>query len=105
MVFLETLIFTRQVTELIDDDNYREMQQFLVRNPGRGKIIQGSGGIRKIEWTLAGRGKKGGMRVIYYWQVAASRILMLFLYPKNVQDDLTKEQLKRLKDIVEQEFM
>lgn len=104
MVFFETPIFTRRLTELLNDDEYKEMQQFLVRNPGRGKIIQGSGGIRKLKWLLEGRGKKGGMRVIYYWQVSQNQIFMLFIYPKNVQDDLTKEQLKRLKDIVEQEF-
>jgi len=102
MIFFETPIFTRQLAERLNDDEYQHLQQFLVRNPERGKVIPGSGGIRKLEWALEGRGKKGGMRVIYYWQ--KEQIFMLFLYPKNVQDDLTPEQLKKLKYIVEQEF-
>jgi hypothetical protein len=67
-------------------------------------IISQSGGLRKIRWSRAGRGKRGGVRAIYYWIVAKDQILMLFLYSKNEKDDLTSTQLKVLREIVEKEF-
>ena len=81
----------------MDDDEYSEMQMFLVRRPDAGSIIKGSGGIRKLRWAGSGRGKRGGLRVIYSWWVAAERISLLLVYPKNEQDDLTADQLKKLK--------
>jgi len=62
---------------------------------------QGSGGLRKVRWKLEGRGKSGGIRVIYYWVTAVGHIYMLLAYPKSEQDNLTPEQLKALKTIVE----
>lgn len=67
-------------------------------------IIPHSGGLRKVRWSMSGRGKRGGVRVIYYWVVAEDQILMLFMYPKNEKDDLTPAQLKVLREIVEKEF-
>jgi len=81
----------------MDDEEYAEMQMFLVHRPDAGSITRGSGGIRKLRWAGSGRGKRGGLRVIYYWWVAADRISLLLVYPKNVQDDLTVDQLKQLK--------
>jgi hypothetical protein len=60
--------------------------------------------LRKVRWNLPGRGKRGGVRVIYYWAVSRDQLLMLFMYPKNVRDDLTSAQLKILKQIVEREY-
>ncbi|MDP8207092.1 MAG: hypothetical protein P9L92_10550 [Candidatus Electryonea clarkiae] len=80
------------------------MQNELIVNPEKGNIIRGSGGLRKIRWSFSGRGKRGGVRVIYYWIPSQNMLLMLFIYPKNVQDDLTPEQLKILKSVVEQEL-
>lgn len=65
--------------------------------PQSGKVIQGTGGIRKLRWAGSGRGKRGGLRVVYYWWVAKDRISMLTVYPKNERDDLTAEQLRQLK--------
>lgn len=104
MIFRETSFFTKLLTSLFSDEEYQQMQAFLLRNPGQGKVIQGSGGIRKMEWRLGTHGKKGGIRVIYYWQVSAEQIYLLYLYPKNVQEDLTKEQLRNLRKLVELEF-
>jgi hypothetical protein len=73
-------------------------------HPDAGKIISGSGGLRKIRWSISGHGKRGGIRVIYYWFASLDRILMLFVYSKNEQDDLTPKQLKMLKKIVEEEY-
>lgn len=97
MVFVETPIFNRRVQEYMDDDEYAKMQAFLVGRPDAGRLIKGSGGIRKLRWAGSGRGKRGGLRVIYYWWVAQERISMLLVYPKSEQDDLTANQLKRLR--------
>ena len=67
-------------------------------------MIPGGGGLRKIRWSVAGRGKRGGVRVIYHWAVVHDKILMLFMYAKNEQDDLTAEQLKVLRRIIEEEY-
>ena len=81
----------------MNDDEYAAMQTFLVHRPDAGNVIKGSGGIRKLRWAGSGRGKRGGLRVIYYWWVAKDRISLLLVYPKNVQDDLTADQLKTLR--------
>ncbi|HAS54203.1 MAG: hypothetical protein A2X56_03485 [Nitrospirae bacterium GWC2_57_13] len=104
MVIIETPIFTRRIQAVLADDEYRLLQDQLVQQPDAGKIIPGSGGLRKLRWSADGRGKRGGIRVIYYWFVSPEVILMLFAYPKNERDDLTTDQLKQLKKIVEGEF-
>ena len=73
-------------------------------NPERGDLIRGSGGLRKIRWAGSGRGKRGGLRVIYYWHVPGSTILFLLAYPKNEKEDLTPAQLKVLKSIIQTEY-
>lgn len=97
VVFIETPVFTRRVHEYLDDEAYGHLQAFLAQQPGAGKIIRQSGGIRKLRWPGSGRGKRGGLRVIYYWWVAKDRISMLMIYPKSERDDLTADQLKQLK--------
>jgi hypothetical protein len=98
VVFVETPIFTRRVQQYMDDEEYGEMQAFLTLRPAAGNVIKGTGGMRKLRWAGSGRGKRGGLRVIYYWWVAKDRISMLLAYPKNEQDDLTANQLKQLKN-------
>jgi hypothetical protein len=104
VIFLETPVFTRQIRELVEDDQYRELQSVLVARPDAGDLIPRSGGLRKIRVAVSGRGKRGGARVIYYWVVAKDQIYMLLAYAKNVQDDLTEEQLKTLRALIRQEF-
>jgi len=104
MVIIETSVFTRQVHELLEDDDYRKLQTALVNRPNTGSVIRGSGGLRKVRWALPGRGKRGGVRVIYYWAVEQEQLLMLFIYPKNERDDLTPAQLRILRRIVEEEY-
>lgn len=98
VVFVETPIFARRVQQYLDDDEYAELQANLAARPDAGSIIKGSGGIRKLRWAGSGRGKRGGLRVIYYWWVATDRISMLLIYPKNEMDDLTANQLKQLRN-------
>ena len=104
MLVVETPVFTRRVLKLLTDDDYRLLQHELVARPDVGKIIRGSGGLRKVRWAATGRGKRGGVRVIYYWAVDREIILMLLIYGKNERDDLTAEQLRVLKGLVEEEF-
>ena len=66
-----------------------------------GAVIQGTGGLRKVRWKLEGRGKSGGVRVIYYWMTKDEQIYMLYVYLKSEQEELTSEQKKALKTIVE----
>ncbi len=89
MVIIETPIFTKQLLSTLSDDEYRLFQANLLERPDAGKIIPGGGGLRKVRWALARRGKSGGVRVIYYWFTALETILLLFMYPKNVQDNPT----------------
>ena len=103
MIIVETHIFTRQVLLLLSDEEYRLLQSVLANRPEVGVVIPSSGGLRKMRWGMTGRGKRGGVRVIYYWAVKQERILMLLIYPKNEKDDLTQAQLKILRKIVEEE--
>jgi mRNA-degrading endonuclease RelE of RelBE toxin-antitoxin system len=104
LTFKETLLFTRQAADLLSDEELNAMQWSLMANPESGDLIRGSGGLRKLRWAGSGRGKRGGLRVIYYWHVAGDVILLLLAYPKNELDDLTPAQLKILKSIIETEF-
>jgi hypothetical protein len=73
-------------------------------NPTLGALIPRSGGLRKIRWQLPGKGKRGGVRVIYYWCSPEVQIYMLLAYGKSDQEDITPKQLKLLKMLVEREF-
>lgn len=105
MVIIETSVFTRQIQQLMTDDQYHRLQTVLLIRPDLGAIVPGSGGLRKLRWAASGRGKRGGARLIYYWAVRQEQILLLFIYPKNVQDDLTPGQLRALRMIVETEYL
>ena len=102
MVFEETPTFTKRVTALLDDDSYAGLQHHLILHPDAGDLVRGSGGFRKIRWGASGRGKRGGVRVIYYWWTADDLISMVLIYAKNEQDDLTPDQLKMLKRLLNQ---
>lgn len=97
-------MFTRAVTRLLSDESYRKFQTALLADSEVGDRIQGSGGLRKVRWGGEGRGKRGGVRVIYMWIEKRELLLMLLMYSKNEQGDLTPEQLRVLKKVVEQEF-
>lgn len=104
MEIVETPTFTKQVTANLDDNEYSKIQNALLLNPSLGPVIPKSNGIRKLRWTYQGRGKRGGCRIIYYWIINEHVIYMLFMYPKNVLDDLSDSQLKTLRELVEREL-
>ena len=74
MEFIETSIFTKLIYTYLSDDEYLGLQVFLLKYPEAGKIVPGSGGVRKLRWDMAGRGKRGGLRVIYYFKKQESEI-------------------------------
>lgn len=100
MELIETPIFPRQITEQLEDDDYRMLQFHLLQHPDAGVIVPGSGGLRKLRWRLPGRGKRGGARIIYYWKSVEARLYLLFLFPKNVRSDLTRAQLRALRKLI-----
>ncbi len=104
MRIIETSVFTKRVKILLRDEDYRLLQNEIIQNPEKGKVIKGSWGLRKIRWSISGKGKSGGVRIVYYWVSAKEIILMLLIYSKNEQDDLSNERLKLLKSLVEKEF-
>jgi len=104
VVIVETRAFTARIRELLSDDEYRLLQNDLVARPDLGSVMRGTGGLRKVRWRGSGRGKRGGIRVIYYWHVVSDRLLMLLAYPKNERDDLTADQRAALRKVVESEY-
>jgi len=104
MVIRETTVFTKQVKQLLDAESYRLLQLRLVADPEAGALIPGTGGLRKIRWQGSGKGKRGGIRAIYYWAGQVEVILMLLAYPKNERGDLTPDQKRILAALVREEF-
>lgn len=101
MVFIETPTFTKRILQFMDDERYSALQVHLANHPDAGQLIPGSGGLRKLRWAGGGHGKRGGLRLIYYWWVPQDRISMLLVYPKNEQDDLSADQVKQLRRALE----
>ena len=101
MIFIETSVFTSHIKELLDDENYRQLQNALLLNPELGDLIKGSGGLRKVRWKTKNSGKRGGIRAIYYYFANKEQIIFLFAYSKTEADDLTPAQLKALSKILE----
>lgn len=89
--------------DYLSDDEYAAMQQFLVVNPEAGDVIPGSGGVRKPRWGVAGRGKRGGLRVIYFLRLRKGEVWMLTLYAKNVADNIPAKVLKKIKEEIDAE--
>lgn len=101
MIFVETAVFTKRVKELLADAEYDVLLKDLLRNPSKGVLIEGTGGIRKIRVASGGRGTRGGARAIYYHFVSASKIVMLIIYAKSEKHDLTSDERKALKTIID----
>lgn len=99
--FIETKLFTRLVDDYLSDDEYRELQETLIADPASGDVVPGSGGVRKLRWRAAGRGKRGGFRIIYFARVAKGVIWMLTIYPKNVAENIPAHVLREIRKEVE----
>ena len=97
MEIAETTFFTREITRILSDDEYKELQSFLVEHPKSGAVIKGSGGLRKIRWSVKNSGKSGGIRNIYYYHEENSLILMIYVYEKSKTSDLSPKQIEMLR--------
>ena len=100
---IKTPYYFEQINELLGDLEQWSFEEYLAANPRAGDVIPKSGGLRKLRWTAESRskGKRGGIRVIYYWQDSKGAIYLLTAYAKNKQEDLSAKQLKALRDFVE----
>lgn len=94
--------FTKKIGGILDTEELIALRDFLIANPEKGDVIQGTGGLRKMRWAAGGKGKRGGARVIYFYHVIGSHIYLMACYTKNEQEDLQPEVKKRLKVFVEQ---
>jgi hypothetical protein len=104
MRFVETPVFTKRVKELLPDEDYRALQIALLLRPEQGPLIKGGAGLRKVRWAPRGLGKRGGLRVIYFWRPVERAFYMLFAYAKTEQEDLTPDQLRVLARVVREEL-
>lgn len=102
MRFVEFPHFTKWVEENLSDDEYREIQEELIKNPRKGDSIPHGHGLRKLRWGFKGKGKSGGVRIIYYLWLSHEEFLMIYIYPKSEQEDLTREQLKILAKVTKE---
>lgn len=98
--FRETKVFTKNVLSLLSEENYYAFQDYLQENHQLGDVIPGGGGLRKIRWHISGKGKSGGVRIIYYFASEKGYIYLMGIYSKSKKTDLEKDQLKRLAEQV-----
>ena len=100
-------MFTKALRASLSDEEYRSLQTALLLRPEQGALVRGTGGLRKIRWAGLGHGKRGGYRIIYYYDyydTARETFYMLYIYPKNAQEDLTPTQERLLARLVREEF-
>lgn len=96
MEFIETSLFTRLIYNYLNEDEYIGLQVNLLYHPESATIVSGSGGVRKIRWATKGKGKSGGIRVIYYWKVNNNEIWLLTVYGKNECESIPGHILKKI---------
>lgn len=100
-VFIETRVFTRLFDELFDAADLARLQSFLIQHPESGDIIPGSGGVRKLRWGAPGRGKRGGVRIIYYLMSKRGQIWLLTLYSETELANIPAQTLRKIKDEID----
>ncbi len=96
MIFVEMPTFEADREEHFADDSFAMFQQMLSDRPDAGVLIRGAHGLRKVRWALPGRGKSGGLRVIYYWRLAEAEIILVAVFAKSVRSDLSPAQFEAL---------
>ena len=96
MEFIEATSFTKHVYKYLSEDEFLGLQSFLLEYPEAGKVVPGSGGVRKVRWAIAGKGKSGGIRVIYYFKRKESEIWLLTIYSKNEIENISSHILRQI---------
>ncbi|MBP1777092.1 MAG: hypothetical protein H6Q86_3102 [candidate division NC10 bacterium] len=99
--FIELPSFAAVRDRYLDDDEFIVLQQHLAEHPNAGEVIPRSGGCRKLRWGAAGRGKRGGTRVIYFLRLGSGQIVLVTMYSKNVREDIDPRLLRRIKEVFE----
>lgn len=104
--FIELPAFEQHRNEYLDDDGFRALQDLLMADPDAGDVIESTGGLRKLRFGDARRhkGKRGGLRVIYYWWTAGLQFRLFMIYDKDATDDLSPQQRKTLKAMIKSEL-
>jgi hypothetical protein len=101
MIFVELPPFVAFREANWNDEDLRALQNFLLASPDAGDVMPGSGGLRKLRWSIRGRGKRGGARVIYYHRhVSGECVYLIYAYAKNVREDLTRDQVRVLAQLM-----
>ena len=105
-LFVELPAFTRFRQDYLDDEQFRGLQNALLQRPDAGDVIEGTGGLRKVRHAdpRRGKGKRGGLRVIYFWWGAGSQFWLFTLYDKDQMDDLSAKERRALKDMLKREL-
>lgn len=105
-IFIELPPFERHRQDYLNDENFRAFQKMLMDSPEAGDVIEGSGGLRKLRYAdkKRGKGKRGGLRVIYFWWQSGKQFWLFTVYNKDEMDDLTAAQRKILKELLKQEL-
>lgn len=101
ITFIETRLFTRLVQDYLTDEEYRDLQNRLIKSPEVGNVIPGSGGVRKLRWRAEGRGKRSGYRVIYFSRSAEGQIWLITIYAKNVTENIPADVLRKIRKEIE----
>ena len=96
MEFIETTTFTKLLSAYLNDDEYLGLQSFLLRYPEAGKIVRGAGGVRKLRWSSSGKGKRGGVRVIYYFKKQNDEVWLLTMYSKSKVESIPSHILRQI---------
>lgn len=99
--FIESKLFSRLVGEYLTDDEYARLQGTLIEAPEGGALVPGSGGVRKLRWAQPGRGKRGGIRVIYYAKTREGVIWMLTIYAKNEEANIPAHVLRKIREEID----
>ena len=105
-LFVELLAFTRYRSDYLNDDGFLGLQNFLLKNPEAGDVIEGTGGLRKMRYadSRRGKGKRGGLRVIFYYWSGGGQFWLFTLYDKDEMDDLSTKEKKALKEMLKTEL-
>ncbi len=96
MEFIEATAFTKHLYDYLSEDEFIGLQSFLLQYPESGKVVRGSGGVRKVRWAMAGKGKSGGVRVIYYFKKQDDEIWLLTIYSKNEVENIPAHVLREI---------
>jgi len=100
--FIETRLFSKLLFAYLDETSYMELQRHLIASPLAGDLVRGSGGVRKLRWGIPGRGKRGGVRIIYYARTTEGQIWLLTIYKKSEESTIPGHVLRQIKEEIDE---